>query len=400
MKVFSIFKNNKLFVLLSSLLIAMMCMAMFTQASSNLDIMFDYDFSLNTFRGVTLGIICLAVISVFYFKPKKCQNNIRSSLLYFTILVTVSIFLNSDDFANGSFSALRYSILHILLFLCYYKFAYNIEDKCFYLLLIIILIAFSITYYQIHEIVFLQLSTSSIWVSAYVVILLPLVLLIPNKVLRTICIAIIIVVVLTNTKRTALIATFLALFLYYIINTNVKNRSLLNTIIVFAFLFIVANFVFDYFDTISDNALSGRFKDMDQSDGVEGRIDIYKKIISLIGDFDFVALLVGKGYDSVAKYIDYSAHNDILEVLFDYGILGLVLYLRLHYSIIKQTVRLWNNKSPYTASLASSYVIFLIFTLFSHVIIYMTFSLFAIGWGYIIGKEEIRLQCNRFNNTK
>ncbi len=65
-----------------------------------------------------------------------------------------------------------------------------------------------------------------------------------------------------------------------------------------------------------------------------------------------------------------------------------------------QTVRLWNNKSPYTASLASSYVIFLIFTLFSHVIIYMTFSLFAIGWGYIIGKEDIRLQCNRFNNTK
>ena len=89
------------------------------------------------------------------------------------------------------------------------------------------------------------------------------------------------------------------------------------------------------------------------------------------------------------------ADTDLLEVPFDYGIVGTILDWALIMSMIFYTIRLSKGHSYYAAPLGMSVTIFLTGSTLSHIIVYPYFEvIFALTWGYIIACRRLELEKN------
>ncbi len=111
-----------------------------------------------------------------------------------------------------------------------------------------------------------------------------------------------------------------------------------------------------------------RFEDKSGS----GRDQIYSTILNGIKDSSIATLLFGHGFyataDLTQKSLGYNvavvAHNDWLEVAYDFGLLGLILYLSILFSLLRVTIK--SNKQ-YSRLLLLILAIFLVRTSFSMV---------------------------------
>ena len=85
-----------------------------------------------------------------------------------------------------------------------------------------------------------------------------------------------------------------------------------------------------------------------------------------------------------------SAHNDFLEVMYDFGLVGLLFYVLIHLSLIKWTIRLFRNGSPFAFPVLISYVCFFVMSMVSHLILYPTyFGLLTAFWAYAECKDRV-----------
>jgi hypothetical protein len=105
---------------------------------------------------------------------------------------------------------------------------------------------------------------------------------------------------------------------------------------------------------------------------------------------DAQQLLFGHGHNAVSKCspLELSWHNDFLEMLFNYGILGFVPYLVLHFQLIRQIftrIKIQNKNAPI---MAFTYTIFFCLTMISHVIVYPWICLIVIPWGMLSANNK------------
>ena len=71
--------------------------------------------------------------------------------------------------------------------------------------------------------------------------------------------------------------------------------------------------------------VTNRFEAMNEDEG-NGRLDIYSDVFVQYLDSDLFSQLFGHGYNMVSVVLKGpSAHNDFLEVLYDYGIIGFII---------------------------------------------------------------------------
>ena len=171
-------------------------------------------------------------------------------------------------------------------------------------------------------------------------------------------------------------------FLYK--NNNLK-QWILGIVVIISCILVYQNFS----SSLSD--VSQRFE-MIEDDGGNGREMIYKDVIERYASSDIVSQLFGKGYNSVTgtdKTRALSAHNDFLEVLYDYGAIGFVFYLLIHLSLIKWAILLFRRKSPMAFPVLVSYVCFIVMSMVSHLIIYPTyFGLLTSFWAFAECKDR------------
>lgn len=79
-----------------------------------------------------------------------------------------------------------------------------------------------------------------------------------------------------------------------------------------------------------------------------------------------------------------SAHNDFLEVLYDYGIIGFIMFIYLHVRVAKTTYKLHKHRSSYFIPYMVSFIIFVVMSIVSHLIIYPTYFCCLVAfWAYI-----------------
>ena len=98
---------------------------------------------------------------------------------------------------------------------------------------------------------------------------------------------------------------------------------------------------------------------------------------------------MGHGYNAVLvdSPIHLSAHNDFLEILYDYGLVGLSLYLVFVLSFLKVSLRAFRKNADIAPVLCFQFSNFFILSNISHVFIYMlmpfvTFT-YGMGLGYM-----------------
>lgn len=278
-------------------------------------------------------------------------------------------------------------------FTAYTIFSYkSFEGKYFdnAILMITILLAVSFNYSHISRIVGFDLVGDN--AVFYPLLMIPWISCVSNMTKRWIMAAIVALCVITALKRSGIIILSVSVLLLYYNDFMHKKRLKAKTVI--AALFILIGVLVIYYsksDSISD--ISQRFS-MLEEDGGSGREDIYKDVINRYASANLVQQIFGQGFNSVRgdgedSTVALSAHNDFLEVMYDFGLVGLFFYVLIHLSLIKWTIRLFRAGSPLAFSVLISYVCFFVMSMVSHLILYPTyFGLLTAFWAYAECKDR------------
>ena len=207
----------------------------------------------------------------------------------------------------------------------------------------------------------------------------PFVYLFKNVKLKVFLFFLIMIAVVLSMKRTAIVA-FLCSFLAIGLSTFRNDKK--NMLVVALYLGLLV-LTFYHLNNYLENNLLYRFSNAVE-DGGSGRTDIYSAVLNRFSELDFDAQLFGRGHNMVRGDEIYeikndngraflSAHNDFIEVLYDYGYVGVILYFALLVKIA-QSCFFWRNRNDfYYRAMLSSFIITICVSLFSHLVIYPTY---------------------------
>lgn len=190
-------------------------------------------------------------------------------------------------------------------------------------------------------------------------------------------------------KRGAILvgAIGLIMYIYYQMRTVNKKYRLRGYILISIAAFVLGYFAYDMF--ISNEFLISRMENMLEGN-VSGRDRIYANIFNGWLDSDnFINLLFGYGFagSRLLSGSGHFAHNDWLELLSNFGLLGVTIYIVLFYSASK-FIR--NNKwgSDKKIIFITIMGMWFVTTLFSMGYTSMGGYLKAIMLGYLIGSKN------------
>lgn len=315
-------------------------------------------------------------------------------LLYIVYLLWIfaPILLNDieGDSASDKLYVLIKQIMPILTLLITYNYVLNHGDskwfgRCFCVMLLIYVYGFLSIMFE------LLLSGYNIQMAAsyYTVFVLPLVMLTCEKKTCVVFILITLLILTISMKRGGIVALFCGLVAYgvtYFLSKKINISAIIGGVVVlllFAGLFV-------YVGSSDEANVVQRFESVEDDDG-SGRTAVWYNTIQLIENSDFMSLIFGHGYNKVAKETIYglSAHNDFLEITYDYGIVGLILYISAFVSLAYMVLRLIRKRSPDASAMAMFFTIYLVLSMISHVIIYTWSNLIMLTIAYVSAREKL-----------
>lgn len=212
----------------------------------------------------------------------------------------------------------------------------------------------------------------------------PWILLLKNRWIKNFLFVGLFIIVILSQKRSAFIIMLIMLLPYLISEVKACQKKLLA--IVFLGILISAFVVVSaIYSETNDNNIVERMNNISDDEG-SGRVPIYFAVLAMQDRSSPSEYLFGHGHFSVRRDSPFfmSAHNDFLEILYDYGILVFVLYLLFWYYVIKTLIRLYREKSEYSISYFSSIIVFAFMSLVSHLVLYASNFIYLVCfWGAI-----------------
>lgn len=193
-----------------------------------------------------------------------------------------------------------------------------------------------------------------------VITVLPFILLFKNKGVSIAAIIVTFLCVIFSNKRSVTIAFAVALLpTLYNLFSGIKSKGRRKLIVILLCIVAIGSFYY-----LGNTYLGGRIFDRFQGiedDGGSGRVDIWNYVLNAFYASDIIQQFWGHGHYAVSMLGDASAaHNDFLQVLYDYGIVVLFVYLSLHIAIIKKALMLRRMQSSLFASYYFFIVIFIV----------------------------------------
>lgn len=342
-----------------------------------------------------LILICIILISVYY-ALKVITLNIRQSTFIWTWLLLISLnifgYLLTIEYGEPNFGQIKTILIVTLPF---YPFYYLSLKKLLkpshlkFIFLTMIIVSILQFYYSIEEIRAIRDKENIVNnVSYYFVMLLPYIFLFRRKILAYVSLFIILFFVIQSAKRGALIVSLAAtvVFIYYQIFTNSSKRIVRNLVI--ATIGLSCIFIYLYRLFLKNEFLVSRLNQIDE--GGSGRSTIYSNLLSSWYNSDSIFnFIFGYGFRSS---VDHSgtgnlAHNDWLEILINFGILGFLAYLSVLLSLV---FCLFNKtiKREYKIILFSIILIWLLISFFSMFYTSMISVFLVILLAFILGDKE------------
>jgi O-antigen ligase len=353
----------------------------------------DYAFNLIIILAFS-DILMLSFISINY--------RYLSSLPSFVILVFIWLFwmvttcllaLKYDASAlKYSFVEVLYCPLSFLFFFVLIKSNQTLLSKINIVFLILLAFIFPLFVLEYNFRKTLLVDSLAVMRDIYFfILLLPWVLLYPKVQWKSVGIVVIIFAVLLAMKRTALLALVLALVVYFL-SERIRVRKLIDwRFVVGLCLFAAIIFpLYSYIDTQTNSYLLSRISSSIDDKG-SGRLDIYNEVIKRQSESTIDAWVIGHGHNTVIKSLPsgFSAHNDWLEILFDYGLVGLALYSCFHLLLLHKILQLLKQRSYYGPPMAASYCLFFMISLTSHLVLYASYFAYLMAfWGSIFAISE------------
>ena len=279
-----------------------------------------------------------------------------------------------------------YQPMQNLLVILMFIFAYTISSKSkelleFFATGMIVAMLITVFFYYKNWTFANEVDEAHLGTSYYVLFLLPTLLLTPQKWLRYVGLIITGLVLFSSFKRGGLVAFVLAIVAYLFVNEVLVERKF-TRLLVFLIAMIALFIILIFLDNAMGNIISERILNI-REDGGSGRDQVWATTWNMIKTSNSEHLIYGHGCNGVLKNspLGISAHNDFLEIMYNYGIVGFIPYLILHIQLMKQVFANIRVRNEYAAIIAFTYTIFFIMSMISIVILYPLMALIAITWG-------------------
>ena len=179
------------------------------------------------------------------------------------------------------------------------------------------------------------------------------------------------IMIIFTTKRAGLLVIVCGLFLsqiaeYHMAKTLKKKWKKMLTIAAISVAAVIA-MVF-LVQTFNLNILQ-RFMEISE-DGGSGRIQIWDRVYLSYSSGSIFERLFGQGYQSVTRLMltgrAILAHNDYLEILHDYGIIGLVLFSIWLFQVLSNFVKMWYRRDQFLPSYCYTLSAMILLSVFSY----------------------------------
>ena len=191
------------------------------------------------------------------------------------------------------------------------------------------------------------------------------------------------VIAVLSMKRGAIVA----LPLMYVVDVAVNNKNgkkgelvrkiggLLAAIVAFCVLFLL-------FDNATGGFLSSRFSASEIASG-SGRSDQYTLAFAALSERNLLELIMGSGVGSSVDLIGTGIHNEWIEILYSYGLVGLAIYASMVFGLIRRAGHLSRCVPDCKPSCWMMVALILVISLISSAYgAYVGFFLFGF-WGFV-----------------
>lgn len=226
----------------------------------------------------------------------------------------------------------------------------------------------------------------------YTLFFLPFALLSEKKVIKWGGTVLVLYTLLLCMKRTGFIAFVAGIVIYILVeyHSAPKGSKKRAFVLLGGLLALTAMYFFIMENTRGTFSVIDRLLSTGQTSN-EGREEVWPVVISMIRYSDIIALIFGHGFDTVIENspLALSAHCDFLEVIYDYGVSGLLLYLTFYKRLWNGFIKMYRQGSELAAPMSFTFVIAFVVSLFSHLIIFPTYFLgFCLFWGLAMGSVD------------
>lgn len=220
--------------------------------------------------------------------------------------------------------------------------------------------------------------------SACFLMLIPMVFLLKNNVQKWVTLMICVFFLVLGAKRGNLIAAILPVILFVSHTLKNSRRSVFKTIVVIVFIVVSAFMVHRW--VVSNDYLMRRIEQTEEGDSSNRDIIYADAWNTWVNSDNIVVYLFGYGYGGT-RLIGRSAHSDWLEVLMDYGLVGVMLYLMIFMALAKQILRTKNQLLKFT--LMSATLIWFFKSVYSMGFVSPYTPILMISLGTVLGQYRL-----------
>ena len=347
---------------------------------------YEYSFVLNSYiiEIIKLGIIIVGILmGVLTIGRTKKLNKIICISFLFYLFSLISTLINYQLQLIDIYNVLVYQSFCLCTFFCFYFF-YNPKKNYRFTIFLMVatILLMSIMFINSKKNPLFTPTAGSINSIYYILLLLPFTLLINNKYIKFGLIILISFDVFLSNKRTAFIILLASIIMYFIHNMWLNKKSIKHITFTLISISILVYFILQIYLIVVnrfDINLLDRLETI-VTDGGSGRVDIYIDIIEKLLKIPLHLLLFGFGHNGAVNGLGMylSAHNDFLEVICSYGLIGFTMYMSLIIMLLKHAFKLIKSKSAFSPAYNSSLIIFLGMSMSSALILVPTYFTFIL----------------------
>lgn len=193
------------------------------------------------------------------------------------------------------------------------------------------------------------------------------------------------VIIVFSSKRLGLIA-YLAYLLVVIFYDSIKQKNAFGLLKFFLIIMIsIVIFAAVYTKLQSKYGLNIIERILNLSkDGGSGRDDMYREILQGMKGSSLLEWIFGHGYGTTGTVMlkHDTAHNDFLEILFDFGLLPTLFFVAFYIGLLVDSLKMFRERYEYAGVFIGSVAISLLLSLFSTYCVsyaYVTCGMASIG---------------------
>jgi O-antigen ligase len=329
-------------------------------------------------RGVLIALSVIAILNKRSFLP--CEKAVLFFAAFNLFHFLVSLWQTSNTSSIGN-------ILSGLLSLSLFSFLSKkgvMQEKAITIIGLILLISSALCYYYYDNLLLnkTEMDTTTNSYSEFFLMLLPLLLFVKKPVFRWSMLLVCLFFLILGAKRGNIIAAVIPLVILLFRVFKESKRSVLTVVLTIA---IVAGVSYLVYYWVSGNEYFLFRIEQTKEGNSSKRDELYYAAWHLWYDSDnLFTTIVGYGYGGTFSKLKMAAHNDWLEILVDYGLVGVFLYLLVYFRFIQQ-IRITNNKEA-KAVLLSAISILFIKSLYSMSFNTSTLPILMISLGTALGQ--------------